>query len=100
MELAFSKADLVSALEGDPHLPPSLVVEGAVPTVEQLGRLGRPLWLKADAVHGRAGAPSRVLRVAGPEQARDELARWLPHYRRLLVQGHVPGEGWASSSSW
>lgn len=93
VELAFSKADLVSALEGDPHLPPSLVVEGAVPTVEELGRLGRPLWLKADAVHARAGAPSRVLRVSGPEQARDELARWLPHHRRLLVQGHVPGEG-------
>ncbi|HUM09431.1 MAG TPA: polysaccharide deacetylase family protein [Myxococcaceae bacterium] len=93
LELAFSKADLVSALEGDPRLPPSQVVEREVPPVEQLERLGRPLWLKADGVHGQAGAPSRVLRVDGATEARAELGRWLPHYRRLLVQGHVPGVG-------
>jgi len=93
LELAFSKADLVSALEGDPHLPPSMVVEGEVPSVEQLARLGGPLWLKADGVHGDAGAPNRVLRVDGPAKARAELARWLPRYRRLLVQGHAPGVG-------
>jgi peptidoglycan/xylan/chitin deacetylase (PgdA/CDA1 family) len=93
LELAFSKADLVSTLEGDPHLPPSLVVEGEVPSVERLASLGTPLWLKADGVHGLAGAPSRVLRVSSPKEARVELRRWLPHYRRLLVQSHVPGEG-------
>jgi peptidoglycan/xylan/chitin deacetylase (PgdA/CDA1 family) len=93
LELAFSKADLVSALEGDPHLPPSVVVEGEVPPVERLSGLGSPLWLKADGVHGRAGAPSRVLRVESAREARRELRRWLPHYRRLLVQGHVPGSG-------
>ena len=92
-ELAFSKADLVSALEGDPRLPPSLVVEGEAPPVERLAAVGRPLWLKADAVHGRGGAPARVLRVDGPADARAELARWLRHYRRILVQGHVPGTG-------
>jgi peptidoglycan/xylan/chitin deacetylase (PgdA/CDA1 family) len=93
IELAFSKADLVSALEGDPHLPPGLVVEGEAPPPDQLARLGGPLWLKADAVHGRAGAPSRVLRVDDAAAARAELARWLPHYRRVLVQGHVLGAG-------
>ncbi|HSP19235.1 MAG TPA: polysaccharide deacetylase family protein, partial [Myxococcaceae bacterium] len=93
IEIAFSKADLVSALEGDPHLPPSLVVEGGVPAAADLVRLGAPLWLKADGVHGRGGAPSRVLRTATLEEARSELARWLPHYRRLLVQGDVPGTG-------
>ena len=93
IELAFSKADLVSVLEGDPHLPPSLVVEGRVPAAVDLARLGAPLWLKADGVHGRGGAPSRVLRLASVEEARAELARWLPHYRRLLVQGDVPGTG-------
>lgn len=92
-ELAFSKADLVSALGGDPHLPPSIVVEGEVPSLERLAALGRPLWLKSDAVHGRGGAPSRVLRVDDPASARAELARWLGHYRRVLVQGHVPGAG-------
>ncbi|MGZ6028190.1 MAG: ATP-grasp domain-containing protein, partial [Myxococcaceae bacterium] len=54
---------------------------------------GTPLWLKADGVHGRAGAPSRVLRAETAEEARAEIARWLPHYRRLLVQGNVPGAG-------
>ena len=93
LQLAFSKADLVSALEGDQHLPPSLVVEGEAPPVERLAALGRPLWLKADAVHGRGGAPSRVLRVDDPAMARAELAPWLRHYRRVLVQGHVPGNG-------
>ena len=93
LELAFSKAELVSALAGDPRLPPSLVVDGELPSLEALARLGRPLWLKADGVHGRAGAPSRVLRVAGAAEARMELARWLPRYRRLLVQGHARGEG-------
>ena len=93
LELAFSKADLVRALDGDPHLPPGLVVEGELPPVETLARLGGPLWLKADGVHGRAGAPSRVLRVSSPAEAHAELGRWQPHYRRLLVQGHVPGAG-------
>ena len=93
IEIAFSKADLVSALEGDPHLPPSVVVEGEPPPIERLACLGTPLWLKADAVHGLAGAPSRVLRVGSAKEARVELRRWLPHYRRLVVQGHVPGEG-------
>ena len=93
LELAFSKADLVSALEGDPHLPPGLVLEGELPSLEQLDRLGHPLWLKADAVHGQAGAPSRVLRVEGPAEASAEVGRWLPHYRRVLVQGHAPGMG-------
>ncbi len=64
-----------------------------MPSLEQLDRLGRPLWLKADGVHGRAGAPSRVLRVEGAAEARAELGRWLPHYRRALVQGHAPGVG-------
>ncbi len=93
LELAFSKADLVAALEGDPHLPPSLVVEGEVPSAAKLEALGTPLWLKADAVHARAGAPSRVVRTGTVEEARAELARCLPHYRRLLVQGNVPGAG-------
>ena len=93
LQVAFSKADLVSALEGDPQLPPGFVVEGELPPVERLALLGGPLWLKADAVHGRAGAPSRVLRVDDPASALAELGRWLPHYRRVLVQGHVPGAG-------
>jgi len=92
-ELAFSKAELACALEGDPHLPPGLVVDGEVPTVERLTQLGSPLWLKADAVLARDGAPSRVLRAHGPAEAQAELVRWLPHYRRLLVQGHAPGAG-------
>ena len=92
-DLAFSKAELVSALAGDPHLPPSLVIEGGVPPPEALARLGAPLWLKADAVLARSGAPSRVLCVDRPEEAHAELVRWLPHYRRLVVQGHVPGAG-------
>jgi len=93
LELAFSKVDLVWALEGDPHLPPSIVVERDPPPLEHLARLGTPLWLKADAVHGLAGAPSRVLRVARAKEARVELRRWLHHHHRLLVQGDVPGEG-------
>src|SRR5262249_38669715 len=85
LELAFSKADLAFPLEGDPHLPPGLVVESEPPPLEQLVALGRRLWLKADAVHGRGGAPSRVLRVEDPVTARSELGRWLRHYRRVLV---------------
>ena len=92
-ELAFSKAELASALAGDPHLPAGRVVAGEGPALERLARLGSPLWLKADAVLARDGAPSRVLRVDGPAEAHAELVRWLPHYRRLLVQGHAPGTG-------
>ena len=93
LDLAFSKADLMLALEGDSHLPPGMVVEREAPPVERLAALGLPLWLKADAVHGRGGAPSRVLRADDPVTARSELVRWLRHYRRVLVQGHVPGAG-------
>ena len=93
LEVAFSKADLVSALEGDPHVPPGFVVEGEPPPLERLAQLGSPLWLKADAVHGRTGALSRVLRVDDPALARAELGHWLGQYRRVLVQGHVPGSG-------
>jgi len=93
LEIAFSKADLFSALQGDPHLPPGLVVEGALPAHSDLAALGAPLWVKADAVHATDRGPSRVLRVRDAGEGRAVLARWLPHYRRLLVQGDVPGSG-------
>ena len=69
--------------------------------LEQLGRLGRPLWLKADGVHGRGrraepGAPGRraeqAVRRARRAGCRTTGGCW--------CRGTCPGRAWASSSSW
>jgi hypothetical protein len=75
------------------HLPPSLLVEagGPVPTVVELRELGLPLYLKVDACYGRDGG--KVHKAASPEEALDRLVELIGRAEKVLVQGHVPGQG-------
>lgn len=99
---AMSKADLFELLlnSGDrrhvqAHLPPTLVLrQGApVPSAAHLAHLGLPLFLKADAVHSAAATRSTVYEAADPEDAKARLLELLSEYRKVVVQGYVPGCG-------
>lgn len=76
------------------NLPPFLLVgDGPLPTVGELRDLGEPLFIKLDGSHARKGADGGVLRCEKAEDAAQALARLQAEYRRILVQGFVPGTG-------
>ncbi|MGC4120146.1 MAG: hypothetical protein QM765_37300 [Myxococcales bacterium] len=92
-----SKLDLFKTLvaQGAPHLPPTLIVDPIerLPSPLLLQALGPPLYVKADALYARKGAPSVVVRAASAWEARACLERLAVTHRSALVQGHVPGRG-------
>lgn len=78
------------------NLPPFLLVDdpARLPTLEALRALPRPLFVKADALHGRTGRDgSLVHRGETAEEALEILRTIAPRYAKLLVQGFVPGTG-------
>jgi len=99
---AMSKADLFELLMNSEdqihvqkHLPPTLILHqgNPVPSAACLAHLGAPLFLKADAVHSGGRGQSTVYKVADAEDARATLLRLLSEYRKVVVQGYVPGGG-------
>ncbi len=95
-----SKAALFAKLGSGPpearaHLPPYLLVDFAagLPSEAELGRLGEPLFIKTDAEEARSGAPSAVIRCRTARECRERLGGYAAQYRRVLVQGFVPGRG-------
>lgn len=97
-----SKVDTHEALAGvtgyglsGGHLPPTLIVEdgGPLPDWASLARLGEPLYIKVDACHGHLAAPGGVYPVRTAAEAHSRLPEILRHYRKALIQGHVPGQG-------
>lgn len=94
---ALSKYDLFAqCVEGGltGNLPPfALVAEGPPPTAEELRPLGEPLFVKADCTHARNGGWGGVFRCETAAAAADKVAALQPEYRRILVQGYVPGVG-------
>ena len=77
------------------NLPPSIVVEDAahVPDAGKLEALGAPLYIKVDACYGDGEASGTVYRATTAAAARERLSQALSHFRKALVQGHVPGQG-------
>src|SRR5262249_51382135 len=85
---------LSSSSETASHLPPTLVVHDTaeLPSAETLQKLSCPIFIKADAVHSN-GCDGRTTRCETLEESRRELASLSRHFRKLLIQGHVPGQG-------
>lgn len=93
-----SKFDLFDRFSRTPlaeRLPPYLLVEQSdePPDAKSLARLGLPLFLKADAAHALVRGESVVRCCNGLEEAHATLARLRSRYRRVLIQGYVPGVG-------
>jgi hypothetical protein len=93
-----SKWDLFKTCESgglSRHLPPYRLIEenDAAVTAARLGELGEPLFLKVDAAYARGERDGAVIRCATRDIAVDRLQELRQHYRRVLVQGYVPGIG-------
>jgi hypothetical protein len=90
-----SKFDLFDKLAGAPNLPPTLLVKDtlALPSAEALAALGTPLYVKSDGSHSTVGERGGVCPCSTAEEAREEVARMASRFSRLLVQGHVGGQG-------
>jgi predicted ATP-grasp superfamily ATP-dependent carboligase len=76
------------------NVPPSAVVERSAPP-DTLANLGPgPYYIKGDACYATDPTKlGKVYRVATKDGFDERLAEALRHYQRVLVQGHVPGQG-------
>jgi hypothetical protein len=77
------------------HLPPTLLWrEGQpLPTAPQLASLGVPLFVKGDGADDRLDG-ANIVRCERSAEAAAASVRQLAHrYRRVLIQGFVPGQG-------
>jgi hypothetical protein len=78
-----------------PHLPPTLLVPALerLPSLEELRRLGAPLYVKVDACSSHDGSPGATHGASSAEEARALLVGLRGSYARAVVQGWVPGRG-------
>src|SRR6266849_5833253 len=97
-----SKFDLFKRLMERPEtsrfLPPSLLIDDPshLPSVKDLESLGRPLYVKTDAIYATGNPEGGTCRIESAEAARAQLGKLAVTHRRILMQGHVPGEGVAA----
>jgi predicted ATP-grasp superfamily ATP-dependent carboligase len=92
-KVAVSRA-LASPCPASANMPPSAVVERSGVTIN-LSCLGAgPYYIKGDACHAvDPRTPGRVYRVATRDELEARLAEALTSFERVLVQGHVLGQG-------
>jgi len=97
-----SKFDLFKSLlenDGHPevseHLPPSLLVPNLtnISTIAELETFGTPLYIKADGCYSSNGATSAVYKSYSAVEAHDRLQHLASRFRKVLIQGHVSGQG-------
>jgi hypothetical protein len=84
-----------SASEAE-HLPPFLLFDdrSQMPLPQSaLANLGIPLYIKVDGSYARAPLPGRVYKACSTQDASAVVADALRKYRKVLVEGHVPGRG-------
>jgi predicted ATP-grasp superfamily ATP-dependent carboligase len=100
LDATSSKAGLFARLlEGDAshraNLPPSLVYDFDSANVPEkaLTSLPLPLFIKLDGSMARNRGRDAVIRIANVAEARRKLDFLAAEYRRVLVQGYVPGRG-------
>lgn len=97
-----SKFDLFQRLMAQPEtsrfLPPSLLIDDSsrLPRQNELESLGTPLFIKLDAIYAKDSAGGGTYKVESAEAACAELKKFAGSHRKMLVQGHVPGEGVAA----
>lgn len=90
---AFTKGPL-SAMTQE-HLPPFRLLKesnGALGS-ETLEGLGLPLYIKVDGCHASARRDSRVHMASSVSQALELLQDQIPQFKKILIEGHVPGRG-------
>jgi hypothetical protein len=99
---AMSKADQIEiltngqqALHSGKHIPPFLLLTDSArpPDEKDLARLGLPLYIKVDACHAKGKADSAVYKAATTQEAQRKMEALISRYRRVLIEGHVPGKG-------
>jgi hypothetical protein len=97
-----SKADQLEIFSSGPngreagqHLPPFLLWNESqrIPERTDLSRLGFPLFLKVDGCYARGESGSAVHKAATCEEALEKLRSLTASYRRVLIEGYVPGRG-------
>jgi len=95
---ALSKYDAFHVLRGAPgaeHIPPTLFVsdDQPLPSRSDLETLGAPLYIKVDGCHARGREGSAIHKVLDAKKALHLIEDLLARFRKVLVQGHVPGIG-------
>lgn len=88
-------AKLLERPEAAAHLPPTLLWAAGdpLPAVSQLEVLGLPLFIKGDGADDTAKGENIVVREESFAGAQGRLTELSKRYRRVLVQGFVPGQG-------
>ena len=88
-------SDKANEADASLHLPPTMLIRDVarLSPDEAFARLGAPLFIKADGCHARNGQRSATVRADSVEAAREQLAFLGRRFRKLLVQGYVPGQG-------
>jgi hypothetical protein len=97
-----SKVDQISRINAHStngtarHLPPFLLIDETshipVPN-EALVDLGCPLYIKTDGCYATQPSPGLVYKANSLEEAATVLVETSGKYKRMLVEGHVPGRG-------
>jgi predicted ATP-grasp superfamily ATP-dependent carboligase len=94
-----SKFDLFQRLQSEPqlsvHLPPTLLIAdtAVLPSLEELKELGMPVFIKSDTGYACSAAGAATYKASSPEEALRLLRELRPQFKRLVVQGYVPGSG-------
>jgi hypothetical protein len=97
-----SKVDLFDALTGKGapadvagHLPPTRLVSqgGCIPDIDQLERMGAPLYIKVDGSHSIYNEQGFVYKCSCAVESHQMLQKTMPRFRKALIQSHVPGQG-------
>src|SRR5688572_7395108 len=94
-----SKFDLFKSFLKDAELqigisPAMLIDVSSIPSLNELACLGLPLYVKADAVYAKNdNGESFVHKCDYTAEAQDVIRKMSAEFSRLLVQGHVSGQG-------
>lgn len=91
-----SKFDLFTKLKGAQNLPPFVSIDFEKQEVidpTSLSKLGLPLFIKTDTLYSRNGKKGGVAVASSVDEAMVLLAQLQEDFKKILVQGFVPGRG-------
>lgn len=84
-----------NAKEAGRHLPPFLLWRDSqrIPDAKDLSQLNFPLFLKVDGCYSRGESGSAVHKAATSNEALEKLHDLAALYKKVLIEGYVPGRG-------
>jgi hypothetical protein len=94
-----SKFDLfqrcLSEPSGNTSLPPTILISDTadIPSEERLRALGLPLFVKSDGVYASGNWGGGTYKCNNVRTCQETLDSLAPRFKRLIVQGGVPGQG-------